>query len=150
MQLPMQKLVNSDELNKEVIIMPLVKIEIIEGKTREYKQAILDGVHQALVKSLGIPDNDRFQKLYELPFNNFEYPPDRTINVTIIEITMFKGRTLKAKRELYQTIVSNLKNKPGIDGHDIMIILNEPPLENWGVRGGRPASEIDFDFKIDV
>ena len=38
----------------------------------------------------------------------------------------------------------------GIDGQDIMIILLEPPLENWGVRGGKPASEVDFDFKIDV
>lgn len=129
---------------------PLVKIEVIEGKTREYKQAILDGVHQALMKSLGIPDSDRFQRIYELPFNNFEYPPDRTPNVTIIEITMFKGRTLKAKRELYQAIVNNLEKNPGIKGHDIMIILHEPPLENWGVRGGKPASEVDFDFKIDV
>jgi phenylpyruvate tautomerase PptA (4-oxalocrotonate tautomerase family) len=130
--------------------MPLVKIEIIEGKTRDYKRAILDGVHQALMNSLGIPDSDRFQRLYELPFNNFEYPPDRTPNVIIIEITMFKGRTLRAKRELYQSIVDNLKKNPGIDGNDIMIILLEPPLENWGVRGGKPASEVDFDFKIDV
>jgi phenylpyruvate tautomerase PptA (4-oxalocrotonate tautomerase family) len=130
--------------------MPLVKIEIIEGKSSEYKNAILDSVHQALVKSLGIPDNDRFQRLYELPFNNFEYPPDRTVNVTIIEITMFKGRSLKAKRTLYHTIVSNLESNPGIEGHDVMIILNEPTLENWGVRGGKPASEVDFDFKIDV
>jgi hypothetical protein len=30
-----------------------------------------------------------------------------------------------------------------------MIILLEPHLENWGVRGGIPASEIDFGFKID-
>ncbi|HTX61134.1 MAG TPA: tautomerase family protein, partial [Methanobacterium sp.] len=99
----------------------MVKIEIVEGKTREYKQAILDCVHRALVKSLGIPDSDRFQRLYELSFNNFEYPPDRTVNVTIIEITMFKGRSLKAKRELYQTIVNMLGKNPGIDGNDIVI-----------------------------
>lgn len=130
--------------------MPLVKVEIIEGKTKEYKQAILDGVHRALVTSLQIPDNDRFQRLYEIPFNNFEYPPDRTPNVTIIEISMFKGRSFKAKRELYQNIVNNLKNDPGIDGMDVMIILNETALENWGVRRGKPASEVDFDFDIDV
>jgi phenylpyruvate tautomerase PptA (4-oxalocrotonate tautomerase family) len=130
--------------------MPLVKIEIIEGKTNDYKNAVLVGVHHALVNSLGIPDNDRFGRLYELPYNNFEYPPDRTMNVTIIEITMFKGRSLKAKRDLYQSIVNILGKNPGIDGQDIMIILNEPPLENWGVRGGKPASEVDFDFDIEV
>jgi phenylpyruvate tautomerase PptA (4-oxalocrotonate tautomerase family) len=35
--------------------MPLVKIEIREGKSSEYKKAILDGVHEALVQALGIP-----------------------------------------------------------------------------------------------
>lgn len=130
--------------------MPLVKIEIREGKSPEYKKVILDGVHQALVQAFGIPDNDRFQRLYELPSSNFEAPPDRSDNVTIVEITMFKGRSLKTKKELYQNIVENLGKKPGINGHDVMIILLEPPLENWGIRGGKPASEIDFEFKIDV
>lgn len=133
-----------------MIKMPLVKIEIIEGKPKEYKEAVLDGVHQALVRALGIPDSDRFQRLYELPLPNFEFQPDRSENVTIIEITMFKGRSIKAKKELYQAIVENLSENPGITGYDLMIILLEPPLENWGVRGGKPASEIDFEFKIDV
>jgi hypothetical protein len=31
-----------------------------------------------------------------------------------------------------------------------MIVLLEPPLENWGIRGGRPASEVDLGFKIDI
>jgi phenylpyruvate tautomerase PptA (4-oxalocrotonate tautomerase family) len=130
--------------------MPLVKIEICEGKSPEYRKGILDGIHQALVQTLGIPDSDRFQRLYELSFSNFEYPSDRSVNATIIEITMYKGRTLKTKKELYQAIVKNLGKKPGIDGYDIVITLLEPPLENWGVRGGKPASEIDFDFKIDI
>ncbi len=130
--------------------MPLVKIEICQGKSVEHKKAILDGVHQALVSSLGIPDNDRFQRLYELPITNFEFPPDRSDDVTIIEITMFKGRTSKTKKALFQAIVNNLEKNPGINGHDIMIIIFEPPLENWGVRGGIPASEVDFGFKIDV
>jgi phenylpyruvate tautomerase PptA (4-oxalocrotonate tautomerase family) len=130
--------------------MPLVKIEILEGKPQEHKKAILDGVHQALVDTLMIPDSDRFQRLYELPLSDFEFPPDRSENVTIIEITMFKGRTLETKTALYQAIVDNLENKPGITGFDVMIILLEPPLENWGVRGGKPASEIDFGFKIDI
>ena len=130
--------------------MPLVRIEILEEKTDEHKQAILDGVHHALVEALGIPDSDRFQRLFELPKRNFEHPPDRTDNVTIIEITMFKGRKLDTKKELYVKIVENLENNPGINGNDIMIILLEPPLENWGVRGGKPASEISFNYKIDA
>ena len=130
--------------------MPLVKIEIRKGKSAEYKKAILDGVHDALVQAFRTPDSDRFQRIYELSASDFEKPADRSDQVTIIELTIFKGRSLEAKKSLYQAIVKNLSENPGIDGHDIMIILLEPPLDNWGVRGGKPASEIDFDFKIDV
>ncbi len=125
---------------------PVVKIDIIEGKSTEYKNAVLDGVHQAIIKTFNVPKSELLQRLYELPFNNFEYPKDRTVDATIIEITMFPGKSLKIKRELYQRIVNNLKKNPGIDGSDVMIILLEPPLENWSVRGGKPAGEVDFDF----
>ena len=130
--------------------MPLVKIEIREGKSAEYKKAVLDGVHEALVHTLGIPDSDRFQRLYELPTAEFEAPPDRSDQATIIEITMYRGRSFEAKKELYKGIIENLAKNPGINGYDIMIILLEPSLENWGIRGGKPASEVDFDFKIDI
>ncbi|WP_197050470.1 tautomerase family protein [Methanobacterium formicicum] len=130
--------------------MPLVKIEIRKGFSSEYKKAILDGVHQALVDALEIPDSDRFQRIYELDREDFECPPDRTDAVTMIQITMFPGRSFNAKKKLYQAIVKNLGENPGIDGHDILIILLEPPMDNWGIRGGKPASEVDLGFKIDV
>lgn len=129
---------------------PLVKIEIRKGFSSEYKKAILDGVHQALVDALGIPDSDRFQRIYELDMEDFECPPDRTDTVTMIQITMFPGRSFNAKKKLYQAIVKNLGENPGIDGYDILIILLEPPMDNWGIRGGKPASEVDLGFKIDV
>lgn len=130
--------------------MPLVKIEIRKGKTREYKKAILDGVHDALVQAIKIPDYDRFQRIYELDEANFEIPETKTDNVTLIEITMFKGRSIQSKKELYKAINDNLSQNPGIDGNEITIILHEPPLENWGVRGGKPASEVDLGFDIKV
>lgn len=130
--------------------MPTVKIEIRKGKSKEHKKAILDGVHDALVQSIKIPDHDRFQRLYELEDDNFETPPAKTDNVTIIEITMFKGRTFNAKKALYKSIIDNLSKNPGIDGNDITIVLHEPPLENWGVRGGKPANEIDLGFEVNI
>ncbi len=46
--------------------------------------------------------------------------------------------------------VDNPAKNPGIKGDDIMIVLHEAPLENWGIRGGRPASEVDLGFKIEI
>ncbi len=130
--------------------MPLVKIEILKGKSNEHKKAILDGVHDALVQAIKIPDYDRSQRVYELDKDNFEYPETKTDNVTLIEITMFQGRSLAAKKELYKTITENLAQNPGITGDDITIVLYEPPLENWGIKDGKPAIEVNLGFEIKV
>ena len=129
---------------------PLVKIEILKGKSKEYKKALLDGIHDALVESIKIPDDDRFQRLYELENDNFEYPYTKTDNVTIIEIIMFKGRSFPAKKAFYESLIRKLALNPGIKGEDITIVLHEPPLENWGIRGGKPANEVDLGFEIKV
>jgi phenylpyruvate tautomerase PptA (4-oxalocrotonate tautomerase family) len=62
---------------------------------------------------------------------------------------MFSGRSLDAKRALYRTVVENLKVL-GVSPSEIKIVLIEIPPENWGLRGGLPASEIDLGFKVDV
>jgi len=129
--------------------MPLVRIEIEKGNSPEYQKAILDGVHQALVETVKIPDYDRRQRLYELDTDHFEHT-GRSNQYTIIEITMFKGRSSEAKKALYRRVVDLLNRNPGIPGNDITIIIHEPPLENWGIRGGFPASEIDLGFNIKV
>ncbi len=130
--------------------MPLVKITIRKGKSTEYKKALLDSVHEALVQAFKIPEHDRFQMLYELEKDCFEVPSNTTDNITVIEVAAFKGRSNEAKKQLYKAIVDNLADNPGIKGDDIMIVLQEPPLENWGIRGGKPASEVKLWFKIDV
>ena len=58
-------------------------------------------------------------------------------------------RKLDAKRNLYKSIVSRFGDL-GIAPSDIFIILYEPPLDNWGLRGGLPASEADLGFNLNV
>ncbi|MFZ5897947.1 MAG: tautomerase family protein [Bacillota bacterium] len=130
--------------------MPLVRIEMRAGKPAAYKKAVLDGVHEALVQAIKIPDHDRNQRLYELDADHFEISPTKSENAVIIEIVMFKGRSAEAKKRLFQAVVANLGKNPGIDGNDIIIVLHEPPLENWGIRGGKPANEVDLGFNIKV
>lgn len=130
--------------------MPLVKVEIIKGKSVNYKKALLDGIHSALIEAFSIPDDDRMQRLYELEKDNFEIASSKSEKFTLIEVTAFKGRSLEAKKRLYAAIISNLGRSPGINGDDITIVLHEPPLENWGIRGGKPANEVDLGFEIKV
>jgi len=130
--------------------MPLVKISLRKGNDADYKRALLDGVHAALVEAFRIPDHDRHQQIYELDESNFEIPPTKSKGFVVIEIIAFRGRSLEAKKRLYSAVVRNLGSSPGISCDDILIILHESPTENWCIREGRPASETGVGFKIDV
>jgi phenylpyruvate tautomerase PptA (4-oxalocrotonate tautomerase family) len=130
--------------------MLMVKIEIRAGKTAAYKKSLLDGIHQALVDAFKIPDYDRNQKIYELVQENMEVPSNKTADYIVIEITAFQGRSIEAKRNLYKNIVTELSVRLGVKGADVAIILQEVPMENWSVLGGKPASEVDLGFNVKV
>ena len=102
------------------IEMPLVTITMIQGKTREFKKSILGAVHDSLVAAFKIPDHDRNQRIVEIQSDCFEYPSGKTDNFVTIELTVFPGRSLQAKKTLYQEIVSRLQ-RLGIQGDDILI-----------------------------
>ncbi len=130
--------------------MPVVRISMRAEKSTEYRKAVLDGVHKGLVQSFKIPEQDRIQTLHELGPDHFEIPSSKTEQFTIIEVIALKGRSMEAKKQLYETIAANLGKDPGIAGDDILIILYEPPLENWGIRGGKPASEVNLGFAVNI
>lgn len=99
--------------------------------------------------ALQVPADDRQIRYVEHLPQHFAVPPDKTDNYTLIEILIFPGRSLQAKRRLYQEIVTRL-GALGIAPGDILIVLQEPPLDNWGLRGGQPASAVDLGFRLDV
>jgi len=116
-------------------VMPLVKIEIIKGKNLEYKKTVLDAVHVALENAIQIENWDRFQRLYEIEDDLFERSESKTDKFTMIEITMFPGRTKEQKSKLYKEILKELNQRLGIEPTDIFIVINEPANENWGLAG---------------
>lgn len=119
--------------------------EWIAGRER----AMIEAVQSALVASLELPEWDREIVLDTYPEHRRIAPTGRSERYTRIEITLFAGRTMKAKRALYRAIVDRLAPL-GVPGDQVKITLIEVPLENWGLRGGTPASELDLGIKIDV
>lgn len=115
--------------------MPLVRVEIVKGKDAAYKKTILEAVHGALEATLGIPDWDRFQRLYELEPDCFERAPGKTDQFTLIEITLFPGRTREQKGAIIREITHALQEKLGVAETDVFIVIQEPPDENWGLAG---------------
>ncbi|BDG02152.1 tautomerase family protein [Anaeromyxobacter oryzae] len=128
--------------------MPIVHVHIRAGRPAAQRKAILDGVHAALVDAFRVPESDRNQILHEHAPEHLESP--KGPEYTLVELTVFPGRSADAKRRLYEGIVRNLEHAPGIPPSAVMIVLHEPPLECWGIRGGKIASDVAIGFKVDV
>lgn len=123
--------------------MPLVTLTLRAPKAPAFKHAILDGVHRALVAS-GVPEADRFQRVLELPADDFRFDPQypdvaspRTENFALIEILWSVGRSVKIKRKVVADIVAALAKDPGLDAEHVMIVFKETQWENWAFAGGR-------------
>lgn len=129
--------------------MPVVHISLIKGRTADQKRELLDQLHHALEETLKIPVHDRTQILHEYTAEDFIVPPGKTNNYTLIEIMMFSGRSKDVKQALFSGITKRLSHV-GISPADVFIILNEQPLDNWGIRGGQQASRVDLGFKVDL
>lgn len=112
---------------------------------------MVDAVRGALSESLKAPAEDPSVRLIDYPASQFSIPfPDQhSDRYALVEVTMFSGRSLETKRRLYQMIVAALVPF-GIPANDMVIVLHEPPMHNWGVSGGVPASEADVGFRVDI
>jgi phenylpyruvate tautomerase PptA (4-oxalocrotonate tautomerase family) len=129
--------------------MPFAKIEVRRPRSADEVRALIEAVYQAQRVALQVPENDRQIRYIEHRPEHFAVPPGKTENYTLVEILLFPGRSLDAKRRLYQEIVTRF-GALGIAPADVFIVLQEPPLDNWGIRGGQPASEVDLGFNLRV
>jgi phenylpyruvate tautomerase PptA (4-oxalocrotonate tautomerase family) len=128
--------------------MPSVRIATGDW-ARGREAQVIEAVQAALVQALKVPEWDRDVLLDLYEDRRRIVPTGKSAFYTRIEIELFAGRSIEAKRALYRAIVANLEAF-GVPPADVKTILLEVPMQNWGLRGGLPASEIEIGFKVDV
>lgn len=128
--------------------MPSTRIETRRGWLGARRRDFVEAVQVALVAGILIPEADRCVRLAEYDDEAFIVPAHVGPHYTVVEVSLFTGRSIDAKRRLYTAMVEAVAPF-GLAPHDLKIILNEVPRENWGLRG-KPGSEIDPGFKVDV
>jgi phenylpyruvate tautomerase PptA (4-oxalocrotonate tautomerase family) len=123
--------------------MPLVTLTVREGKSKEFKSAVLAAVHGALVAS-GVPEKDRFQRVLELGAEDFRFDPEypdlsvrRTEDFVLIEILLSVGRSVKVKKKILADLIAGLTKDPGLNAENVMVCFKETQWENWAFAGGR-------------
>lgn len=116
--------------------MPLVRIDVREGKPREYRRAIGAAVYDTMVEVLGVPKDDRFQVIAEHAPEDLVADPaylgiPRSADCVLIQITLNTGRTVEMKRAFYARLAEELGRRIGLRPEDVFVSLVEVARENW-------------------
>ena len=128
--------------------MAQVKVYGLKEHLDSTKTELSDLIHSCLVDTLGLPSNKRFHRFIRLEPEDFIYPADRTKRYTIIEVSMFEGRSIESKKQLIRLLFKGC-SALGIAQNDLEITLFETPKHNWGIRGV-PGDELDLSYKVEV
>jgi phenylpyruvate tautomerase PptA (4-oxalocrotonate tautomerase family) len=131
--------------------MPSSLVEVRRHYTEAEETAIIDAIHGALVAAFQIPVEDKHVRLIAHEAHRFSHSPNlaRPELYTLVSIDCFAGRSTQAKRDLYGEIVGRLA-KLDIPEDHVTIVLRESDLENWGIRGGRAACDVELGFDVSV
>jgi phenylpyruvate tautomerase PptA (4-oxalocrotonate tautomerase family) len=120
--------------------MPVTRIAIREGKTSDYKQALMDEIYEAMRETVAIKDGDRFMAITEHGEHEFAYGPflgiDRSDDLVQIQVFWAPGKTVDAKLAMYKKIVERLGTNPGVRPEDVLISVVEAAADNWSFGNG--------------
>jgi phenylpyruvate tautomerase PptA (4-oxalocrotonate tautomerase family) len=121
--------------------MPLVRISFMKGKPPGFGERAGTIVYEAMVETLNVPRNDRFQVITEHDKTGLVYDPDylgikRGDGFVVIQITLSEGRGVELKMALYKRIAERLAAELGVRPEDVFINLVEVKKENWSFGNG--------------
>ena len=121
--------------------MPLARIDLVQGKSAEYRETLADVVYEAMVEVLNAPKGDRFQIIHE--FSPESHIADenylgieRTKDCVFIQLTLNAGRTVEQKKGFYKAVADALHARLGLRREDVFISLVKVAKENWSFGNG--------------
>ncbi|HSP20191.1 MAG TPA: tautomerase family protein [Myxococcaceae bacterium] len=121
--------------------MPLVRIDLPRGRTPEYRRTAGDVVYDAMIRTLNVPANDRFQIIAEhapedLVIDRTYLGVERSEACLVIQVTLNEGRTIEVKKAFYRAVADGLHQRLGLRRQDVFIGLVEVKKENWSFGDG--------------
>jgi 4-oxalocrotonate tautomerase len=129
--------------------MPLVRIDLAEGKSPEYGKQVGQIVYHALTDVMNAPKDDLFQIITEHPQAGLQFDREflgihRSDDCIFVQITLNSGRTVEMKQRFYKAVADGLHESLKLRREDVFISLVEVPKENWSFGNGEaqyaPAS----------
>ncbi|WP_394827755.1 tautomerase family protein [Pendulispora albinea] len=115
--------------------MPQVKVYGLLESIGKNAAALSEAIHAAMVSALKAQPDKKFQRFFAMDRSEFLFPSDRSDSYTIIEVSMFEGRSVETKKSFIRQLLANIERDVGIRPYDLEVTLFETPRANWAIRG---------------
>jgi phenylpyruvate tautomerase PptA (4-oxalocrotonate tautomerase family) len=121
--------------------MPLLYIDLIEGRTPSEAKALLDAIHDAVVDAFEVPPRDRYQVVYTHPAHEIVawdtgLGIDRSARRVVVHVVS-RRRTREKKEKFYELAAVKLAERCGLDPADLVVSITENDDEDWSFGHGR-------------
>ncbi len=129
--------------------MGQIKIFGIKEKLNPIKETLSNVIHLCVMDAFKFPSDKRFHRFFPMDKEDFYFANGRTEAYTVIEISIFEGRTVEAKKQLINLLFERINSELHISPQDIEITIFETPKHNWGIRG-LPGDELALNYNVNV
>ena len=129
--------------------MGQVKIYGLAAELNKCKTAMSETLHSCVIDGLHFPKDKKFHRFFPMSADNFLFPKGRSDKYTIIEVSIFEGRSVDAKKEFIELVYKRFREQLGIVEKDIEITIFETPKQNWGIRG-LSGNELVLDYNVNI
>lgn len=121
--------------------MPLLRFDLLEGRTDAELKALLDASHRAMLAAFKVPARDRYQVVHEhkpsrLIMEDTGLDIPRTEKMVLLQVTS-RPRGRAAKETFYRLLVEELEKSCAIAPSDVMVSFVENSDEDWSFGHGR-------------
>ena len=129
--------------------MAQIKIYGLREHLEPVKAQLSDAIHSCVVEALKFPEDKRAHRFFHMERGDFYFPASASEKYTIIEISMFEGRSIDAKKQLIRLLFERVCRDTGRLPNEVEVTITETPKHNWGFRG-QPGDEVGLPYKVEV
>jgi len=121
--------------------MPLLRIDLVEGRSEEELNKLLDAIHRAMLAAFKVPERDRYQIVHEHPAAEMRIEDTglgipRTDRIVMVQVTT-RPRTRLEKQNFYDLLCRELFRCCGIKASDVVVSIAQNADEDWSFGYGR-------------
>ena len=129
--------------------MAQVKIYGIKEELHPIREKLSEILHSCIVEAFHYPKEKKAHRFIYIDRDSFFYFEGRTSRHTIIEISVFEGRSIGAKKHLHRLLFERFEKELNIVSMDLEITIFETPMHNWGIRG-KSGDELTLNYTVNV